>query len=162
MIAQELLDPLSIIAEFSIGLAGFAGIVAALSHFKEEMRELVEFRFANLLITAFAPGFFALMTISLSIIGVDALLNLQISKGLLLLYLLSWMGWAAIKTPPGVHPLFRLLMWSIGLLNICLLTYSLMNNADNSLGYYMAGLSLILLNGAIVFTGLALLTLKHR
>jgi len=159
---QDILDPLSTIAEFSIGLAGFTGIVAALVRFGEDMRPLVEFRFTNLLITAFAPGFFSLLTISLAIIGVSEILSLQISIALLLIYLLTWMGWAAMKTPPGVHPLFRLLMWSIALSNIGILATALIIEPEHIIGYYVAGLSLILLNGAIVFTGLALLTLKQR
>ncbi len=50
-------ETLAVIAEFSIGLAGFSGIISVIG---KAQTKLHQFRIKNLLITAFVPGFCAL------------------------------------------------------------------------------------------------------
>ena len=81
-------DSFGIIAEFSIGLAGFSGIVALIGHAPIKIHR---FRVSNLLRTAFTPGFCALLGLFLlhlglhvedvirltsAVLGLAALLNL--------------------------------------------------------------------------------------
>ena len=59
-------DSFGIIAEFSIGLAGFSGIVALIGNVSVRIHR---FRVANLLKTAFTPGFCALLGLVLLHLG---------------------------------------------------------------------------------------------
>jgi len=82
-------ESLGIIAEFSIGLAGFSGIVALIGNATIKIHR---FRVSNLLRTAFTPGFCALLGLLLlhlglqienvvrltsAVLGLAALLNLM-------------------------------------------------------------------------------------
>lgn len=159
---QDIIDPLSVIAEFSIGLAGFTGIVAALSHVNEGVRVLIHFRFANLLIAAFAPGFFALLTISLSYMGIEATSLLKMSSLGLMGYVIFWLAWAAVNSPPGIHPAFKAIMWTLGFINIFMQGTASYLQLEELGGYYLLGLIIMLFQAAFLFSALALLTLKTR
>lgn len=156
---QDLIGPLSTIAEYSIGLAGFTGIIAAISHFRESMRPLMQFRVINLLVTAFAPGFFSLMAMSMLYIGIAEDLSLRIVSGLMAIYLSCWAVWVIKKTPDGTHPVFRTLMWVPGLTNILMQGTATTLNLSNLDGYFLAGLVLLLLQGAITFCSLVMMVL---
>ncbi|NKB33725.1 MAG: hypothetical protein GKR91_11560 [Pseudomonadales bacterium] len=62
---MDIVDALSTVAEFSIGLAGFTGIIAIFANSRERIGGALRFRITNLLILSFAPGFFALITIGM-------------------------------------------------------------------------------------------------
>ena len=62
-------DSLTLIAEFSIGLAGFSGIVALIGRTADRIHKI---RVSILLRTSFTPGFCALFGIFLIHLGLDA------------------------------------------------------------------------------------------
>ncbi len=89
-------ESFGIIAEFSIGLAGFSGIVALIGHSPIKIHR---FRVSNLLRTAFTPGFCALLGLVLlhlglqvevvirltsAVLGLAALVNLAVASRALL------------------------------------------------------------------------------
>ena len=57
------------------------------------------FRFTNLLITAFAPGFFCILSYLLIYSGISDLLSIRASSGLLLIYLGAWLVLVVRTTP---------------------------------------------------------------
>lgn len=62
---MEIIDALNTLAEFSIGLAGFTGIIAIFANSRDRIGAALRFRITNLLALSFAPGFFALATLGL-------------------------------------------------------------------------------------------------
>ena len=58
-------DLLGHIVEFSIGLAGFSGVVAVFSTYRSEWVELHRWRIRNLLLFSIGPGFLALIALGL-------------------------------------------------------------------------------------------------
>lgn len=62
-------DSLTLIAEFSIGLAGFSGVVALIGSTSDRVHRI---RVAILLRTSFTPGFCALFGICLLHLGLDS------------------------------------------------------------------------------------------
>ena len=158
---NDITDPLSTVAEFSIGLAGFTGIIAAVSRGADADVALQRFRFMNLLITAFAPGFFAMFTICLIYLGVSEGLTLRISAVLLALYLCCWAAFVARNVPSrGVNPLLSGFLWVSSLSNIALQLAAAIFVFSKASGLYMLGLVVLLLQAAVIFAMLALATLR--
>ena len=159
---SDIIDPLGTIAEFSIGLAGFAGIVAALSRSSHDQLELRLFRFTNLLITAFAPGFFSILSICLIYSGVETIQSIQVSSFALLLYLGAWMI-LIVKTTPAksVGRFILFFMWTLAITNILLQATNLVSPNINLVGFYLFGLLVLLLQAAIVFSALALDAIRN-
>ena len=159
---REIIEPLGIIAEFSIGLAGFTGIIAAITSASTGRAELQIFRFSNLLITAFAPGFFAILTICLVYAGMIDQQAIRLSSTMLLIYLCSWtifvfkyMSRGSIKRSMGYF------MWVFSLLNLVLQMTNIVAPAINLVGFYLFGLFVLLLQAAVVFSVLALATMRR-
>jgi len=157
---MNILDPLSTIAEFSIGLAGFTGIIAVVANFKDSELEVIRFRISNLLVTAFAPGFFSLITICMLFLGLAEVSAIRSSSGLLVIYLLSWTLWVIGNTPDNINKTFRLSMWSSSLLNLGLQLAIVTTLLANPIGYYLLGLVILLLQSAAVFSALAMATFR--
>lgn len=72
------------ITEFSIGLAGFSGIVAALAHRSGKWAQVDRYRIGNLLYSGLSPGFLAFFALG---IGSHQLATWQLSSGALALVL---------------------------------------------------------------------------
>ena len=56
---------LGYVVEFSIGLAGFSGVVAVFSTYRSDWVELHRWRIRNLLLFSIGPGFLALIALGL-------------------------------------------------------------------------------------------------
>jgi hypothetical protein len=155
---SDLIEPLGTFAEFSIGIAGFAGIIAAFTS-ASEGAELRLFRFRNLLITAFAPGFLSILTICLVYSGVMQETAVKISSAVLLSYLCAWAILVVRTMPAGsTVRILTYFMWGISLANMGLQVLSLATSTY-SVSFYFFGLLLLLLQAAVVFASLALGTL---
>jgi hypothetical protein len=74
---------LSIIIEFSIGLAGFSAIVSVFLHRSNELRKVDRHRVSNLLSFSLIPGFVALTCIGLELTLNDLDTATRLSSGLL-------------------------------------------------------------------------------
>lgn len=162
---EQLIDNLSTVAEFSIGLAGFAGIVAALT---QGASEVVRFRFQNLLLTSFVPGFFALLVIGSSSLGIpDRYAVLGGSVGLSA-YILAYAGFAIHRSrtlPFGDQGLSRLILrffqttsMTVLALQLCGLVFF----SERIHGFFYYGLVILLFQGAVSFATLALSVLGAR
>jgi hypothetical protein len=157
---MNILDPLSTIAEFSIGLAGFTGIIAVVANFNDSELEIVKFRISNLLVTAFAPGFFSLITICMVFIGLAEDIAIRSSSALLVIYLLCWTVWVIGNTPDNINSTFRRAMWTSAMLNLLLQLAIITTLLANPIGFYLLGLVILLLQGAAVFSALAMATFR--
>jgi len=74
---------LAAIAEFSIGLAGFTGIVAVFADKRETFRPSEQFRVGNLLLISFTPGFISLFVIALLHAGIGDAACIRLGSGAL-------------------------------------------------------------------------------
>ena len=75
-----MIETFGVIAEFSIGLAGFSGVVGLIGNVPIEF---LWFRIRNLLITAFAPGFVSLVGLAHLSVESDVTLVIRLSSALL-------------------------------------------------------------------------------
>ena len=62
---SDITDLLSTITEFSIGLAGFSGVIGVFIHGSGGWLEVDRFRITNLLVMSLTPGFLAFLTLGL-------------------------------------------------------------------------------------------------
>jgi len=158
----DVVTPLGTITEFSIGLAGFAGIVAAINRPSGHDERLLTFRFTNLLVTAFAPGFLAILSMSLIYSGYVERKAIYISSVLLLLYLLAWAVYVLAAIPrESASRGMSTFLWVSSIANMALQVMNLVDPSVNLVGFYLFGLLILLLQAALVFAVLALSTLRR-
>jgi hypothetical protein len=163
-----IIDPLSVVAEFSIGLAGFTGIIAVFSNSSQNNSPVVYFRFVNLLVTAFAPGFFAMFTIAGIYLGLSELDSIRIVSGAFGLYILVWAA-SVVKrmsgmsrTEESLSTLMTWFMWTVSMLVIVLLFGNVLLMFSNPAGVLITCLVLVLVQAATTFSTLALASLRSR
>jgi hypothetical protein len=111
-------ETLGTIVEFSIGLAGFIGIVAVVRQFRGIDSNLAQFRFKNLLVTAFVPGFFALPAMTLASFEVDDFSSLRYASGafatfLILNFVFGWDNPGLFIAGPNIMLLQGAIFFSI-------------------------------------------------
>lgn len=153
---QEVVEPLTVIVEFSIGLAGFAGIIAAFDRQRIRMDPVLRFRFIILIITAFSPGFLALTGICALYFDLPVDDALRAASGLALLVLVAMLGYGAFGKPPGLPMLMLVFMFIVSALNICLHGYNVLVVPEHITGVFLLALVLMLLQAAVVFAVTAL------
>lgn len=163
-----IIDPLSVVAEFSIGLAGFTGIIAVFSNSAQNKSPVVYFRFVNLLVTAFAPGFFAMFTIAGIYLGLSELDTIRFVSGAFGIYILVW-AVSVVKRMSGMSRTAESLstpmtwfMWAASLLAIFLLFGNALQSFSNPAGVLITCLVLVLVQAATTFSTLALASLRGR
>lgn len=154
---MQFIDALSTFAEFSIGLAGFSGIVIAVLTVAAGDRNLLRFRFSNLLNTAFAPGFSALIAVCLIFAGLTDIEVIRISSTLLAGYFIIW-SYSVNRRPRmmNANPYMTVFMWSFSLGNLIAQSA---NIYFAEAFIYLGGLAALLLQGAVVFAVIALSSL---
>ncbi len=156
----DIIEPLGMIAEFSIGLAGFTGIIAAL--FANRATPIVHFRFVNLLLTSFAPGFFALFTIAALYTGLPVETAMRLFSAALILYIIAWGAYVSRKLPVlaetdgGVNQRITRAFKTVAMGNVLLQLLNTLVAPASAAGIYILGLILLLLTGAVQFGTLAL------
>ena len=152
----DVVDFLGTIAEFSIGLAGFAGIVAALARYRRPELALVRFRLANLLVSSFAPGFFALLTFGLVASAMEIGAALRISSGALAAGLGAWAVLVHTRKPATLSRTLLIAMSAVTTLNLAIQLASATGLTAVPAASYLIGLMLLLLQGAVVFVVLVM------
>ncbi len=156
-------DPLGIVCEFSIGLAGFTGIVAIFANSKDRVNSAIVFRIRNLLFSTFAPGFFALLVISLSAAEVPDILAVRIASGLFGLFLVYWLEFVS-RSRRKVQSSDRYLLSSrifwfstiSGIANALGQFANAFFILDAAVGIFVGGLVVMLLYGATTFAALVM------
>ena len=87
----QVIEPLGIVTEFSIGLAGFTGIIAIFANTQQGINSAIQFRITNLLVSAFAPGFCALAVISLIHLGLSDAMSVRLGSAILAVCITVWL-----------------------------------------------------------------------
>ena len=159
-------DSFGIIAEFSIGLAGFSGIVALVGHSPGKIHR---FRVSNLLKTAFTPGFCALLGLVLMHLDQPVEDVIRFTSAVLgLVVLLSLVG--ALRSIRNFDESARLIL-NKGIFWFETVTYSLNILAqffnsfivtDYAAAILTGGLIHLLLSGAITFSSIVGALLRER
>ena len=159
-------ETFGIIAEFSIGLAGFSGVVALIGNVPIEF---VWFRIRSLLITAFAPGFISLVGILHLHIETDVVAVVRTASALLGAMLLFGLI-------VGIRSLRGLDSSAKALLNRALLWFNLTTYPANIViqffntavptkyaeGILVGGLVILLLSAAITFSAIIGMMVRQR
>ncbi|HEX7035235.1 MAG TPA: hypothetical protein VF210_05645 [Pseudomonadales bacterium] len=152
----DVVDFLGTIAEFSIGLAGFAGIVAALAKYRQPELALVRFRLANLLVSSFAPGFFALLTFGLVASAMEVGTALRVSSSALAAGLFLWAVLVHTRRPAELSRTLLFAMSVVTTVNLVIQLASATGLTGVPAASYLVGLMLLLLQGAVVFVVLVM------
>ena len=159
-------DSFGIIAEFSIGLAGFSGIVALIANVPVK---IYRFRVVNLLKTAFTPGFCALLGLVLLHLGQQVEQVIRITSAVLGLVVL-------LNMVTALHSIRYFDESTRLLLNRRILWFNIVTFSLNSLAQFfnsfvvtdyaeailLGGLVHQLLSGAITFSSIVGLILSQR
>ncbi len=159
-------DSFGIIAEFSIGLAGFSGIVALIGNVPVKIHR---FRVTNLLKTAFTPGFCALLGLVLLHLGLQVEQVIRITSAVLGLAVLLNMV-TALRAIRYFDESARMLMnRRISWFNIVTYSLNILAQFFNSLvitdyseAILLGGLVHQLLSGAINFSSIVGVILSQR
>jgi hypothetical protein len=148
---QDIVEPLTIIAEFSIGLAGFAGIIAAFDRKSIQLDPVIRFRFTMLIITAFSPGFLALIGMCAIYFGLSVSQALSTASSAAILVLGLMLLFGLFRKPDGLPKAMLAFMFSASFLNIGLHAYNVLAQPQMIVGFFLSALVLMLLQGATVF-----------
>jgi hypothetical protein len=164
-----MIDPLGIVVEFSIGLAGFTGIVAIFANSQRTVSAAVRFRITNLLFTAFAPGFFSLLVISLLQLGVSGEIAVRAASALFAASILTWAMLATrsrSRLPASDRRLLsNFIYWftaAVALSNASAQVLGALAILANPAGVLVAGLSAMLFLGAVTFAALVMQVLGRE
>ena len=165
---MNIVEPLSSISEFSIGLAGFAGIVAMVANSKKEISAALRFRFLNLLYMSFFPGFISLFVIGLSYLSLAEESAVRIGSGMLALALIALTVNAfriRINMSPSEFMQLNHYVWyfsvSCSILNSAFQIYSVTFFGSVGAGILVLGLVTSLLLAALVFAMIILQVLNE-
>jgi hypothetical protein len=154
----DIVDALSTLAEFSIGLAGFTGIIAIFANSRDSIGGALRFRITNLLALSFIPGFVSLTAIGLLALFDSTELVIRISSFLIVLFvliLLITVYRARGRIPEHERQILNPLAWdfniTISTLNLCAQLYNVLFVRPYSDGILIIGLVSTLLIAAITF-----------
>jgi hypothetical protein len=159
-VQHDFLDFLGTITEFSIGLAGFAGIVAALGTYNRSELAVVRFRLSNLLVSSFAPGFFSMLTFVLIYGAMEVDTAIRVSSGALAVYLCGWAVFAYSSKPGRLSRVILVTMSAATVINVAVQLAAAAGLSPLPVVSYLSGLILLLLQGAAVFVVLVMDALK--
>jgi hypothetical protein len=164
-----MIDSLGIVCEFSIGLAGFTGIVAIFANSQRTVSAAVRFRITNLLFTAFSPGFFSLLVISLLQLGVPGDTAVRAASALFAASILTWAMFATrsrSRLPASDRRLLsNFIYWftaAVAVSNTLAQVLGALSILANPAGVLVAGLSTMLFLGAVTFAALVMQVLGRE
>jgi hypothetical protein len=155
---SNIIESLGIICEFSIGLAGFTGIMAIFANSREPISASFQFRIACLMFMAFTPGFLSLLVISFLHFDFGEMPSIRIgSIGFVVANLgfttFTFRGRRQILSGPG-QQLSELVFWftivTVWIITLFQAVNSLVS-LEYSSGLFMAGLVGMLSLGALIF-----------
>lgn len=155
---MDIVDALSTLAEFSIGLAGFTGIIAIFANSRDRIGGALRFRIINLLALSFIPGFISLTAIGLLLLLDSSELVIRISSFLIVLLviiLLHIVYRARGRIPETERQILNPAAWvfniTISTLNLGAQTFNVFFVSSYSDGILIIGLVSTLLIAAITF-----------
>lgn len=158
---------LGTIAEFSIGLAGFTGIVSVFAISRGAVRTSIEFRVRNLLLISFVPGFLSLAVIGLIHSGLEIPLCIRVGSALLglicIVMIASSVSARKRMEPQEKRELSRFLWWFAMVLGGINVVAQLLNASIGPFfesGILILGLVATLLLSAMTFFVLVLQVLR--
>jgi hypothetical protein len=154
-----LVETLSTITEFSIGLAGFSGVAAALMQRSGSISELDRMRITVNVCLSLIPGFVAFLTLALINAGLDLPTVVRFASGaIVVVYLATFPLPPIIRKKAGgfqrFNPFALGIMFLSTLINLPLQSYNWIAMPESASGILIAGLSMFLLAGAANFAGL--------
>ncbi|MFT7141315.1 MAG: hypothetical protein ACJAYE_003472 [Candidatus Azotimanducaceae bacterium] len=162
-----MIDTFSMICEFSIGLAGFTGIVAIFSGDEIAVSPVIRFRVRNLLLCAFVPGFFGLSALGLIDFGVSTQLVAFYGSIAIFAFLSIWGPLSGLETrrfpEESKQELDKIIFVFTGsaiVFNLAVQAYGFL--FSDGLGIFVGGLILLLFQGAVFFGALIFQLLDKR
>jgi len=155
---SNIIEPLGIICEFSIGLAGFTGVMAIFANSREPLSGSFRFRIASLMFMAFTPGFLSLLVISLLHFDYGEMPSIRIGSivfvvAILGLTIFTFRARRQILSGPG-QQLGELVFWFTMVMVWIIMLFEAVNalmSLEYSSGLFMAGLVGMLSLGALIF-----------
>lgn len=154
-----LVETLSAVTEFSIGLAGFSGVAAALMQRSNAVSEFDRMRITVNICLSLIPGFVAFLMLSLINSGSDELTVIRFASGAIVVVYLAILPLIVIirKRAGGFqrfNPFALGILILTTLINLPLQSYNWIAMPESAFGILIAGLSMFLLAGAANFAGL--------
>jgi hypothetical protein len=160
---------LAAIAEFSIGLAGFTGIVAVFADKRESFRPSEQFRVSNLLLISFTPGFISLFVMALVHAGIGMPVSVRAGSGVLAAFIFVLVTKALLSylrmTEEERRQLSAVVWWVtmiLGSINFVAQMANLVIGPLFDSGILLLGLSATLLISAMTFFVLVMQFLTGR
>ena len=160
---------LAAIAEFSIGLAGFTGIVAVFADKRESFRPSEQFRVSNLLLISFTPGFISLFVMAVLHAGIPVSASIRLGSGVLAAFIFMLVTKALLSysrmTAEERQQLSAVVWWVTMILGSINFLAQLANVVIGPLfdsGILLLGLSATLLISAMTFFVLVMQFLRGR
>lgn len=161
-----MIDTFMILAEFSIGLAGFSGVVALIGNVP---LDFLQFRVRNLLYAAFTPGFVALCGILFLHLDLQTesvvRLTSAVFAGVMIFGLITGLRRLRRLDKEAWSLLSRGLFWfnmTVGPANILAQCFSAAFHTPYAEAILVGGLILALLSGAITFAHMVGLLIKDK
>jgi len=154
-----LVEILSTISEFSIGLAGFSGVAAAVMQRSGSVSELDRMRITFNVCMALIPGFVAFLTLTLINSGTGDATVIRSASGAMVVIIISTLPVVLlIRKKAGGFQRFNPIALGISILliwiNLPLQLYNCVVVPESAVGILIAGLSMALVMGAANFAGL--------
>ena len=147
----EATEMLSTIVEFSVGLAGFSGVVGIFIHRSGQWLYVDRFRINNLLIMSLTPGFLAFLSLGLLQIADRAVEISAAAFALCIFLLLVFIPRARLKVPEVDRPLVGLqiflpmsLTYAVMLVLQILIATSVIDRFEFTIYYYCLVIMLLL------------------
>jgi len=162
-----MVETLSMVCEFAIGLAGFTGIVAIFSGDDIAVSPVIRFRVKNLLFCAFVPGFLGLTALGLNELEVSSQVVAFYGSIVLFACVLTWGLLSAFDSRRFSEEARQELDVIIFVFTgICVVLNSIAQAYSflyvKSLEVFVGGLILLLLQAAIFFGALIFQLLDKR
>lgn len=154
-----LVETLSTISEFSVGLAGFSGVAAAVMQRSGSVSELDQIRITFNICMSLIPGFVAFTMLSLINSGTHDPTAIRFASGAMVVIIISTLPiMPLIRKKAGGFQRFNPVALGIFILvtyiNLPLQLYNCIAMPETATGILIAGLSMALLLGAASFAGL--------
>lgn len=152
---------LSTIVEFSVGLAGFSGLVGAFMHRSGKWLYVDQFRITNLLLMSLTPGFLAFLTLGLIQVSDSAIELSAVAFATALALLLILIPRARAKVPArdqhlvGLH-IFIPIASTFGVLLVVQTLLAISVISSNAFIIYYFSLVVMLLLAVVQFARLIL------
>ena len=157
--AGAFIDVLGTVTEFSVGLAGFAGVAAALLHRSRGVHPVDRFRIVGVILVSLAPGlaaFVGIATLQFDISVADSVRMAGVAvfagQGGAMLWMLRFLPDRAYR-PKVVRPIAQFINIT-GVAVLASQLYIVIALPASAQGILVAAMVVMLINGSLMFAGL--------